>query len=305
VGTRGSKLALWQAEHVIERLRATYPSDRFETVTIRTTGDKRMDVPLQAIGDKSLFTKEIEEALLAGAVDLAVHSLKDLPSRLDDRFAIAAVLERDDPRDVLLTPAGGGLQALAEHARVGTSSLRREAQLRAARPDVELVPIRGNVDTRLHKLRDGEYDAIVLAAAGLNRLGVSIPAEAYLEPEVCLPAPGQAAICIETLAGRGELVRALDHTRTRLAVEAERVFAAELDAGCRVPVGAYAEVPSPQPSPAVAGEGVGLRGMVASPDGRLIIRVQGTGTDPLELGRRLAKEALDQGAAELLQAPCP
>jgi hydroxymethylbilane synthase len=294
VGTRGSKLALWQAAHVIARLRELTSSAQFDIVTIRTTGDKRTDIPLQAIGDKSLFIKEIEEALISGAVDLAVHSLKDVPSRLDHRFALAAVLQRDDPRDVLL---GGSLSTLQPRARVGTSSLRREAQLRAARPDLQFVPIRGNVDTRLRKLREAEYDAIVLAAAGLRRLGVDVPSEAYLEPAVCLPAPGQAAICVETLAGQTSLAADLDHGPTRRAVEAERAFAAELDAGCRVPVAAYATASDRRLS---------LHGLVASPDGRRVIRVQGEDRDPIELGRRLAKEALEQGAAELLQAsPCP
>ncbi|MFI5267451.1 MAG: hydroxymethylbilane synthase, partial [Chloroflexota bacterium] len=240
VGTRGSKLALWQAEHVVGLLRVAHPEAAFEVVPIRTTGDKRQDVPLQEIGDKSLFLKEIEEALASGAIDLAVHSLKDVPSSLEARFTLAAVLERDDPRDVLLTRDAGGLSALQQGALVGTSSLRREAQLRAARPDLRMAPIRGNVDTRLRKLNEGEYDAIVLAAAGLNRLGVRIPARAYLDPSVCLPAPGQAAICVETVGDHVELLAPLNHELTRQAVEAERAFAAELDAGCRVPVAAYA-----------------------------------------------------------------
>jgi hydroxymethylbilane synthase len=312
VGTRGSKLALWQAEHVIGRLREARTEARFEVVTIRTTGDKRQDVPLREIGDKSLFIKEIEAALSDGAIDLAVHSLKDVPSRLDARFELAAVLERDDPRDVLLTAAGGGLDLVGQGGRAGTSSLRREAQLRLARPDLVFLPIRGNVDTRLRKLRDGEYDAIVLAAAGLNRLDVPIPSEAFLDTSVCLPSPGQAAICVEALAGNREvlgLVSALDHVPTRSAVEAERAFAAELDAGCRVPVAAYATA---TPSPAAAGEGRGegaleaslpelhLQGLVAASDGSRVIRVQARGRNPIELGRLLACEALELGAAELL-----
>jgi hydroxymethylbilane synthase len=300
LGTRGSKLALWQAEHVIARLQTAYPDARFEAVPIRTMGDQRQDVPLQAIGDKSLFIKEIEAALLDGTVDLAVHSLKDVPSRLDERFALAAILQRDDPRVVLLTASGGGLKAVSNGARVGTSSLRREVQLRAARPDLQLLPIRGNVDTRLRKLQDGEYDAIVLAAAGLHRLGVLVPFSAYLEPRICLPAPGQAAICVETLAGRAdttELLRPLDHRLTRHAVEAERAFAAELDAGCQVPVAAYACEADD--------DAIQLQVLVAAPDGSRVIRLSGEDVDWIALGRRLAQRALAQGAAELLEAACP
>jgi hydroxymethylbilane synthase len=296
LGTRGSKLALWQAEHVAGQLRAAHPGLAIELLPIRTTGDKRMDVPLQAIGDKSLFIREIEAALADRTIDLAVHSLKDVPSRLAPRFAIAAVLEREDARDVLLTRSGVALSQLQPGARVGTGSLRREAQLRAVRPDLELVPIRGNVDTRVRKLYSGEFEAIVLAAAGLKRLGIDLPDLAYLEPEVCLPSPGQAALCVEALAGRrdmAELAAAIDHTPTRQAVEAERAFAAELDAGCRVPVAAYA----------IARAGaLELRVLVASADGRHLIRAQGAGQDPLELGQRLAREALDRGAGALLAA---
>jgi hydroxymethylbilane synthase len=295
---------MWQAEHIVAALRERNPGAEFELVVIRTTGDQRQDVPLRQIGDKSLFIKEIEAALLNGGIDFAVHSLKDVPSLLDGRFTLAAILEREDPRDVLLAREGGGLGALAEGARVGTGSLRREAQLRAVRPDLRFEPVRGNVDTRLRKLKAGEFDGIVLAAAGLRRLGVPIPQEAFLDPEVCLPSPGQAAICVEVLAGNDAaagFVSGIDHPATRRAVEAERAFAAELDAGCRVPVGAYA-IPS---SPA-AGEGMGegpltLQGLVASEDGRRVIKLAGRGHDPAELGRRLAREALAQGAAALLQ----
>lgn len=296
VGTRGSKLALWQAEHVAEKLRAAQPETPVELVPIRTTGDKRLDVPLQSIGDKSLFIREIEAALADGSIDLAVHSLKDVPSQLESRFALSAILERDDARDVLLTRAGTTLSQLPPGARVGTSSLRREAQLRAIRSDFDFLPIRGNVDTRVRKLRAGEFDAIVLAAAGLNRLGIDIPESAYLDPKVCLPAPGQAAICVETLAGHSEIAELLvplDHRSTRLAVEAERAFAAELDAGCRVPVAAYA---------VVTGTSIDLSGVVASTDGQRLIQVRGAGSDPRELGERLAKDAIAHGADVLLAA---
>ncbi len=290
LGTRGSKLALWQAEHVRAQLSADV-----ELVTISTTGDKRMDVPLQSIGDKSLFIKEIEEALLDERIDFAVHSLKDVPSRLDERFVLAAVLERADPRDVLLTRDGGGLDSVPGGGRVGSSSLRREVQLRAGRPDLRFEPIRGNVDTRLRKLEDGEYDAIVLAAAGLNRLGVRVPGRAYVAPSTCLPAAGQAVICVEALASRndlGELLRELEHPLTRQCVEAERTFAAALDAGCRVPVAAYA---CPADDDALQ-----LQVLVASVDGSRRIRLSGEGMEAVELGQRLASQAFEQGAADIL-----
>jgi hydroxymethylbilane synthase len=347
IGTRGSKLALWQAEHVALLLRTARPLDTFEIAVIRTAADKRPDVPLQSFGDKSLFIQEIEEALLAGRVDLAVHSLKDVPSRLDARFALAAILAREDARDVLLTRDGGPLPA---GSRVGTSSLRRESQLRAAFPSLEFAPIRGNVDTRLRKLQDGEYDGIVLAAAGLHRLGIPVRDEAYLPVETCLPAPGQAALCVETLAGRTDLAACLDHEGSRLAVEAERAFAADLDAGCRVPVAAYAVTtkdskPAPSDTASLSGRvssssddeprsrsdrpsarqrrpasgapangvaadvdaqkpsgSVWLRTVVAANDGSRLIRTDGSGDDPRELGQRVAREALAHGGGELLAA---
>ena len=293
VGSRGSKLALWQAENVVAGLRKRHPGCSFDISVIHTTADKRPDVPLQVMGDKSLFLKEIEAALLDGSIDFAVHSLKDVPSRLDSQFALAAVLEREDARDVLLPL---GLAALAREARVGTSSLRREAQLRALRQDLSFAPIRGNVDTRLRKLAEGQYDGIVLAAAGLRRLGVAFAPSAVLDMAECLPAPGQAAICVETLAGNGpvlELLLPLNHAATWTAVEAERAFAAELNAGCQVPLGAFAQRSARE---------VLLNGIVAASDGRRVVRVSGEGRDPAELGRRLAGEALAQGAGELLRA---
>lgn len=294
MGTRGSKLALWQAEHVVAGLSTAVEGFQAELVTIRTTADQRMDVPLQEIGDKSLFIKEIEAALLDGSIDFAVHSLKDVPSVLDERFTLAAVLERDDPRDVLLTRDGGGLASAPEGARVGSSSLRREAQLRARRPDLRFEAIRGNVDTRLRKLEEGEYDAIMLAAAGLRRLGVRVPSRAFLDPSTCLPAPGQAVICVEALADAEWLdeLRTIEDAITRQCIDAERTFAARLDAGCRVPVAAYC---CPADDDAVQ-----LQVAVASRDGRRLIRVSGEGMEPVELGERIAEQALAQGAAELL-----
>ncbi|MHB8621102.1 MAG: hydroxymethylbilane synthase, partial [Chloroflexota bacterium] len=288
--------------------------------------DRRGDVALAAIGDKSLFVNDIEAGLLSGALDMAVHSLKDVPSKLNSRFRLGAILERADPRDVLLTRAGGGLPSLPTGASVGTSSLRREAQLRAVRPDVSFAAIRGNVDTRLRKLQEGGYDAIILAAAGLARLDMPVPDSAYLDPSISLPSPGQAAICVEVLDGAaevGDILRILDHAPSRLAVEAERAFAAALNAGCQVPIGALARLLD---APAGAADEMDARGtapslradlsryrpadsqgariwidtVVASPDGRRLIRLSGEGGDPDELGRRLATASLERGAAEVL-----
>ena len=288
VGSRGSKLALWQTRHVIQQLGV-----ECELVIIHTTADQRQDVPLAAIGDKSLFLKEIEEALWSESIDFAVHSLKDVPSRLDPRFALGAILLREDARDVVLN---GGLGSVPPSGRVGSGSLRREAQLHAPRPDLNFQPIRGNVDTRLRKLADGQFDAIVLAAAGLRRLGIPIPPEAFLDLSECLPAPGQAAMCVESLAQNREildLLRPLDHAHTRAAVEAERAFAAALEAGCRVPLGAYAQC---------SDGALVLDTVVASSDGRQMIRTSGQGSDPAELGQRIARDALSRGAGALLHS---
>ncbi|HEX8903227.1 MAG TPA: hydroxymethylbilane synthase, partial [Longimicrobiaceae bacterium] len=223
IASRGSELALWQARAVEAAIRAAAPDTEVEIAVVRTTGDRILDVPLAKIGDKGLFTKEIDAALLAGEADLAVHSLKDVPTRVPDGLEIAAVSRREDPRDVLLLPPGqtGTLAALAPAARVGTSSLRRAAQLKAARPDLQILDLRGNLDTRLRKLDEGQYDAIVLAAAGLRRLGWADRIAELLPVETMCPAVGQGALAVET-RDEDNLVAQLDHAPTRIAVTAER-----------------------------------------------------------------------------------
>jgi len=306
IGSRGSKLALWQAEHVAEQLRRRDPTCELQLVVIHTAADTRPDVPLAAIGDKGLWVEDIEKALLDGAIDLAVHSLKDVPSVMDERFHLSAVLAREDVRDVLLqrgvaelNAAEPPLERLPRGARVGTSSLRRSSQLLAVRPDLIFAPIRGNVDTRMKKLDSGEYDAVVLAAAGLKRLGADVRDGCYLDITVCLPAPGQGAICVESLAARADVrafVTPLDDWQTRLAVESERTFAAALGAGCRVPLAAYAQAAGSPAEPWIA-----LRTVVASEDGKTVIRADGEGSDPIALGSQVAEEALIRGAGRLLE----
>ena len=262
-GTRGSRLALAQTAWVVERLRLAHPGLTVRTEVIRTKGDVFTDAPLPSIGGKGLFTGEIEAALLAGTIDLAVHSLKDLPTDLPDGLAIGAVPEREDARDVLISRSGAGLDALPPGARVGTGSLRRAAQLRARRPDLCIVDVRGNVDTRLRKLgqEDARLDALVLAAAGLNRLGLAGRVTEYLDLDVMLPAVGQGALAVEVRAADARVLAAVavleDHA-TRIAVEAERAFLRALGGGCQTPAAAFATL---------EGVTLRLRGMVANPDG--------------------------------------
>jgi hydroxymethylbilane synthase len=292
IGSRGSALALWQAEHVKSRLQGL--GHTVEVVVITTTGDRVQDRRLESVGGKGAFLKEIEEALAAHEVDLAVHSLKDVPTALPDGLRLVAILERADPRDVLLS-GGARLDALPPGARVGTTSLRRRAQVRARRPDLDVQDLRGNVDTRIRRLREGAFDAILLARAGLVRLGRADEATEVLAPEVVLPAPGQGAIAIECRADdrkTSEAVSALDHAETARAVTAERAFLAALHGGCNVPLGAYAE-----PDPL----GLRLRGLVAREDGTRVLRGERRGSNAEALGRALADELLAQGAAELLR----
>jgi hydroxymethylbilane synthase len=292
IGSRGSALALWQAEHVKARLEASGHAVSIRVIT--TTGDRILDRRLEAVGGKGAFLKEIEEAMLAGEVDLAVHSLKDVPTALPEGLRLAAFLERDDPRDALLSRSGRGLRELPGGARIGTTSLRRQAQVRALRRDIEVVDLRGNVDTRIRRLHAGDFDAILLAAAGLGRLGRLGEATEILDPDTLLPAPGQGTIaleCREEDESLAEAVRPLDHRATAQAVAAERALLAGLGGGCNVPLGAYAEP---------AESGLRLRALVARADGSTIVRGERTGDDPVDLGRGLALDLLARGAAELL-----
>jgi hydroxymethylbilane synthase len=292
IASRGSQLALWQAHWVEGQLRGLGHEVRIEI--IKTTGDKITDVPLAKVGTKGLFTKEIEEALLDGRADLAVHSLKDLPTELPEGLVLAAVPEREDPRDAII---GKRLDELPQGAKVGTSSLRRSAQLRKLRPDLVIESVRGNLDTRLRKLDEGQYDAILLAAAGLKRLGWGDRIAEILDPARMCSAVGQGALAIETRAsGAGfDAVQALDHAATHRAVEAERGVLGALGGGCQVPIGAHA---------VVAGNRVRVQAIVASPDGTEVIRGDAEGSigDAAAIGRGLAEDLLKRGARRILDA---
>lgn len=296
IATRRSRLALWQAEHVAAGLRALGVST--ELVPMSTRGDEILDRSLQAVGGKALFIKELEIAMSEGRADLAVHSMKDVPAELPDGFTLAAILEREDPHDALISAGGVGFQDLPQGARVGTSSLRRQAQLLRARPDLRVQPLRGNVETRLAKLADGELDAAVLACAGLTRLGLSERITELLDPEVCLPAAGQGAIgveCRDDASELRELLAQLDHPPTQLRVSAERAVAYGLGASCHVPVAAYATL---------AGEALTLRARVASPDGRELLEAscEVPATEGLIAGSALAEELMASGARDILAA---
>lgn len=292
IGSRGSKLALWQAHHVAAQLQAAGHSTAIEV--IKTTGDKITDVALSQVGTKGMFTKEIEEALLEQRIDLAVHSLKDLPTELDPAFTLAAILEREDPRDAFISPRYERLEDLPPNAVVGTSSLRRQAQLYALRGDLRLSTLRGNVDTRLRKLEDGELDAIILAAAGLRRLGLDSHIRHYFPPEVMCPAPGQGALAIETRAqdaATAACVAALEHPPTRIATSCERALLQGLGGGCQVPIGAFA---------VSSDSGITLKAIVARPDGSQTLCESQQGTDPIALGQEVASALLKKGAQKIL-----
>jgi hydroxymethylbilane synthase len=292
IGSRGSQLALWQARHIEARLQSLGIATRLEI--IKTTGDKITDVPLAQVGGKGLFTKEIEEALLDGRIDLAVHSLKDLPTVLPDGLAIAAIPERELPFDALV---GVPLANLKPGARVGTSSLRRAAQLKRLRPDLLIENIRGNLDTRLRKLDEGLYEAIVLAAAGLRRLGWGERIAELFAPEIMCPAVGQGALAIETLVSSEAyaICRQLDHEPTRIAVSAERALLAALGGGCQVPIGAHAEV---------YGGRIRLRALIAHPDGSDVVVLvdEASSENAAELGTEMALRLLEGGGREFLRA---
>ena len=292
IASRGSQLALWQAHWVEDRLSGLGLECRIEI--IKTTGDKITDVPLAKVGTKGLFTKEIEEALLEERADLAVHSLKDLPTELPQGLVLAAVPAREDPRDAIV---GKRLADLPQAARVGTSSLRRAAQLRKTRPDLVVESLRGNLDTRLRKLDEGRYDAIVLAAAGLKRLGWADRIAELLPPDVMCPAVGQGALALESRQSGGgkDACEALDHPETRAAVTAERAVLGALGGGCQVPIGAYATV---------ADGRLRLIAIVASPDGLELVRAESHGavSEGAALGRALGSELLARGARRILDA---
>jgi hydroxymethylbilane synthase len=296
IGTRGSALARWQAEHVAARLREASPGLQVELRIIKTTGDKILDVPLAKVGGKGLFVKEIEEALQRHEVDLAVHSIKDVPTELVSGLGLAAIPEREDPRDALCSRLPGGLAGLPRGARVGTSSLRRRCQLLHLRPDLEILELRGNVDTRLGKLDAGSYDAVVLAAAGLRRLGRIDRASELLEPETMLPAVGQGALGLETRLDDRELnllCEELHHAPTGTRVRAERALLARLGGGCQVPVAAHARIE----------EGaLRLDALIGHPSGEPFFRdlLIGELADPEALGAELAGRLLARGADRVL-----
>ncbi len=297
IATRGSALALWQANHVRDRLRAAAPDLEIELVIIKTKGDKILDVPLAKVGGKGLFVKEIERALLDGDADLAVHSMKDVPAELEAGLTMSAISERADPFDALCSRGGEALMELPRGARIGTSSLRRQCQLRAVRSDVEIVSLRGNVDTRLRKLDEGDFDAIILAAAGLTRLGYADRISEVLDPPRFLPAIAQGALGIETRADDADMIQrvriAMHDERDGRRVRAERAYMARLEGGCQTPMAAYADY---------AGEQLRMRALVSSLDARQILRAEMTGDaeHPEQLGTAVADQLLSAGADRIL-----
>jgi hydroxymethylbilane synthase len=296
IASRGSPLALWQAHWVEQQLAALGQDSRIEI--IKTTGDRITSVPLNQVGGKGLFTREIEDALLEGRADLAVHSLKDLPTELPAGLTLAAIPTREDPRDALVSTPGMRLADLPNGAKVGTSSLRRVAQLRKLRPDLRIEPVRGNLDTRLRKLDQGHYDAIMLAAAGLNRLGWQDRITEVFSPDIICPAVGQGALAIEAAIGAGPqsaLWEKMDDAPTRIAVTAERALLAALGGGCQVPIGALGTV---------AGGTLHLRGIVISPDGLRLVRdtLEGPVAEAAEIGRRLGEALLAAGGDRILES---
>ena len=298
IASRESALAMWQAEHIRDRLRALYPQTEVSILGMTTQGDQILDVTLSKIGGKGLFVKELETALEDGRADLAVHSLKDVPMHMPEGFVLAAIGEREDPHDAFVSNQYENLAALPAGSVVGTSSLRRESQLRARFPHLIVEPLRGNVQTRLRKLDEGQYAAIILAAAGLKRLGLGARIRNIISSEDSLPAVGQGALGIECRADRADvaaLLQPLHHADTAACVLAERAMSRVLAGSCQVPLGGFAEVQNGR---------LRMRGFVASPDGLRMVRSELTGeiADPEELGKRVADALLAQGAGEILAA---
>jgi hydroxymethylbilane synthase len=298
IASRASVLAMWQSEYVQAHLRKLYPQCAVDILSMSTRGDEILDRSLAKIGGKGLFVKELENALLSGAAHIAVHSMKDVPMVLPDGYVIGAITERDDPRDALVSSRYHGLAEIPAGACIGTSSLRREAQLRQRRPDLVVRPLRGNVQSRLRKLDAGEYDAVILAAAGLRRLGLGARIASLLPVEDSLPAPGQGALGIECLAERADLVQALtplQDASTALAVRAERALSRALGGSCQVPLGAYATLESDR---------LWLRGFIATADGRTCLRAaaEGPADAPERLGDTVAAKLREQGADAIIEA---
>lgn len=296
IGTRQSLLALWQSNHIVALLRKQYPECEVVLKKIVTKGDRILDVPLAQIGGKGLFTKEIEEDLLDGTVDLAVHSLKDMPTVLPEGLCLTAITERANVGDAFVSNKYGSFEELPLGAVVGTSSLRRKAQLLAKRPDLEIRDLRGNVDTRLRKLDEGLYDAIILAAAGLERLGHGDRISSLIPADVCLPAVGQGALAIEARTEDKEvrdMLSFLNDLNTKQATDAERAFLGLLEGGCQVPIGVHADV---------EGENIRIEAIIAALDGNTILRdtINGKADDAISLGQQLGKKMLAAGGQEIL-----
>ncbi len=298
IGTRGSQLALWQANWVKTALIGKHPGLSVDLLIIKTKGDKILDVPLAKVGGKGLFVKEIEEAISDKRVDLAVHSMKDMPADIPEGLCISAVPEREDPKDVLISRRGLLLHQLPQGARIGTSSLRRSAQIKHLRPDAEIVSLRGNLDTRLKKLETENFDAIILAAAGVKRLGLESRITQYLDDSMMLPAVGQGALCIESRKDDAEvlpLIAALDHPATRTVVMGERAFLNRLEGGCQVPIAAHGKIEN---------NWFVISGLVADLEGKTIIRetLSGVLSESESVGIRLAETLLSKGAGQILES---
>jgi len=297
IGTRASKLALWQANWVQSALNEKFPDQKIELVTIKTKGDKILDVPLAKVGGKGLFVKEIEQALLGGRIDLAVHSMKDMPAEIPDGLCIGAVPQREDPADVLVARDGLAFSKLKRGALIGTSSLRRAAQLQHARPDISIVPLRGNLDTRLKKLQTENLDAVVLAAAGIKRLELTHRITEYLQADIMLPAVGQGALCIEMRQDDpviGPMLAALDHPDSRAVVLGERAFLKRLGGSCQVPIAGHGEIVTAT---------FALTGLVADVDGSRLIKatLSGPADDTEAIGVQLAEQLIARGADKILE----
>jgi hydroxymethylbilane synthase len=297
IGTRGSQLALHQASVIREKLIYLHPGLEVELMKIKTTGDKMQDVPLAKVGGKGLFVKEIEEALLQGVIDLAVHSMKDVPMELPAGLHLSVITKREDPRDVLISRDEKSFHELPQRSTVGTSSLRRQSQLLHLRSDLRIKPLRGNLDTRFRKLEEGSVDAIVLAAAGVKRLGLTERVTEYLDPSTCLPAIGQGALGLESRIDDeriNTLLLPLDHLYSGLCVRAERSFLRRLEGGCQVPIAAYARLEEDE---------LILEGLVASLDGKRLVRdlIRGPQADVEPMGVKLAERLLSQGADQILK----